>query len=93
MSKEIMITGGSGFIGTNLCQKLVQNNEIIIFDNFVRNAITYTDLENHKNIKIIKGDIRDKQIVKEVTREMSIVIHLAAIAGVSQYYNNPQGKK
>ena len=87
--KKILVTGGSGFIGTNLCQKLVQNNQITIFDNFLRNAITYTELEKHKNIKIIKGDIRDKQIVKEVTREMSIVIHLAAIAGVSEYYNNP----
>lgn len=88
--KNIFISGGMGFIGSNLCKRLVKNNKLTIFDNGLRNALKFTDFKNHKNIKIIEGDILDFESVCEaMSDDVDIVVHMAAIAGVSNYYNYP----
>ena len=51
--KKIFLTGGAGFIGSTLCSRLVDNNEVIIFDNGHRDAMQYTTLAAHKNVKFI----------------------------------------
>ncbi|MDD5687999.1 MAG: NAD-dependent epimerase/dehydratase family protein [Elusimicrobia bacterium] len=89
--KKIFITGGYGFIGSSLCQRIVQNNELIIYDNERRNALKYTDLQSHPNIITINGDILDKSFLSESMHKHKpdIIIHLAAMAGVSDYYSHP----
>jgi len=87
--KKIFITGGAGFIGSHLVEKLVSNNQIIIYDNFHRNALKFTNLLNHPNVKIIKGDILDQDKLNEAIDEVDIVIHLAAIAGVESVVVTP----
>ena len=88
-NKKILITGGAGFIGSHLAEALVQNNRVTIFDNLRRNALQYTDIQNHKNINIVKGDVLDKKNLEDTIKGQDYVVHLAAIAGVSSYYKNP----
>lgn len=90
-NKTILITGGAGFIGSHLCEKFVENNKIVVYDNFRRNALQYTAIQSHKNLTLIQGDILDGNKVQNIFRTYSIdcVLHLAAIAGVSSYYKNP----
>lgn len=91
----ILITGGAGFIGSNLAKVLVNKGyEVIIYDNFWRNALDFifSDSPNlYENLKIIKGDILDIRLLKEVLFKYRIeyVFHLAAIAGVDTVLANP----
>ncbi len=88
-AKRILLTGGAGFIGSQLTKRLVEKNRIVIFDSLHRNALRYTDLESHPNVTLVKGDILDKAGLLEATRGCDIVIHLAAIAGVDTVMGMP----
>ena len=87
--KTILITGGVGFIGSHLAQQLAQNNTVIVYDNYTRDAMQY--IEAHKNITIVKGDVLDSEAVKETMQKYkpTHVLHLAAIAGVQTVVSQP----
>jgi nucleoside-diphosphate-sugar epimerase len=87
--KKIFLTGGAGFIGTTLCARLVQDNEIVIFDNEHRNALRYTELTSHKNVRFVRGDVLDYPAVLQAMKGCQIVVHLAAIAGVDDVFHHP----
>ena len=80
--KRIFLTGGAGFIGVSLISKLIKDNEIIIYDNLRRDALTNTDLVKNKNLTLIKGDVLDSANLKKCIGDSNLVIHLAAIAGI-----------
>lgn len=98
--KTILITGSSGFIGSNLCRVLLeQYNDIKIIG--IDNMNDYYDvalkeyrlnqLQNYSNYTFIKGDISDKKLVDEVFDKYSpsVVVNLAAQAGVRYSITNP----
>ena len=89
LKKKICITGGAGFIGTHLAGRLIKDNIVFLFDNYRRDSLTGLEIENHPNCTIINGDITNKQEVSKAIQGVDIVIHLAAIAGVSSYYSIP----
>lgn len=90
-NKRIFITGGGGFIGSWLCHKLAKDNEIVVFDNSRRDALSKRNFDGDKNVKFISGDILDKEFIKRsILSGVDIVIHLAAIAGVTSYYKIPK---
>jgi len=91
MKKIVLVTGGAGFIGSHLCEKLIEKGHIVVcLDNFN----DYYDPEiKKKNIsslirqerfELIKGDILDSALLEKIFKENKIekIIHLAAIAGV-----------
>lgn len=80
--KKIFVTGGAGFIGTSLISKLYENNHITIFDNLTRNTLKSTKLLSHPNIKLVEGNILDKDLLKKEAENAQIFIHAAAIAGI-----------
>lgn len=82
INKKIFITGGAGFIGTALISRLIDNNDIVVYDTFQRNALRYTDFYDHPNITLIQGDVLDENNLKNSIKGSNIVIHLAAIAGI-----------
>lgn len=88
-NERILITGGAGFIGTSLTERLCEQNQIVVFDTLRRDALTQSGLTDNKNITLVKGDVRDREALKEAMKDCSVVIHLASIAGVDTVLNNP----
>lgn len=88
-NKRIFITGGAGFIGSTLIGKLVDDNEIIAYDNMDRDSLSHQKFANNKNLKLIKGNILDFNILKKAMNNAEIVIHAAAIAGIVNTVQNP----
>ena len=89
-NKKILLTGGAGFFGVHLSQYFIKNNnKVIIFDNFKRNAIKFTQLLDHPHLKIIKGDVLSRKDLLKVKDNYDYIIHMAAIAGVDQVINKP----
>jgi UDP-glucose 4-epimerase len=86
MSKKIFITGGAGFIGSHLADKLAETNDVCVFDNFYRGKKGNITSEK---IKIIKGDIRNFYDVKKAMKDHEIVYHLAAQPNVVGAVDNP----
>ena len=86
--KNILITGGTGFIGSNLAKSLLKNYNVKIYDNFSRRSLKNIK-KIPKQIKIIKGDIRDKDKFFKALKKIDIVIHLAYINGTRFFYSKP----
>lgn len=86
---RIVITGGAGFIGTSLAERLVEQNKVVIFDNFHRNALTGSQLENHANLHVIRGDVLDFKALQSACDGADYIIHMASIAGVDTVINHP----
>ena len=80
--KRICITGGAGFIGSHLVQRLIEANEVVVYDNLHRNALQFAHLDAHPNLTFIKGDVMDPEATRRAIDGCHIVIHCAAIAGV-----------
>jgi UDP-glucose 4-epimerase len=86
---RVFITGGAGFIGSTLASRLVEDNEITIFDNFARDALSSTDLHSHPNLRIVRGDILDLPTVTDAMVGHTHVVHCAAIAGIDTVVLSP----
>jgi nucleoside-diphosphate-sugar epimerase len=87
--KRIFVTGGAGFIGTTMIEKLVEANEIVALDNLHRDALSSTPLASHPNLRFVKGDVLDLELVKELSRGATHIVHCAAIAGVDTVIASP----
>jgi len=79
--KSCFITGGAGFIGSHLCERLVESNTVTVYGTGSRNALKQTPLLDHPNLTFIEGDVLDADGVKRSIDGAQIVIHCAAIAG------------
>jgi UDP-glucose 4-epimerase len=88
-NKKIFITGGAGFISSTLIGKLVDENEITVYDNFNRNALQHTHYGNHPNIRIIKGDVLDIDNLKKGSKDAQLFIHAAGVAGIDNTVKDP----
>jgi len=88
-NKTIFITGGAGFIANTIIRRLVDNNKIIVYDNFHRDTLTGSDLNNHPNISVVRGDVLDLPALTTAMRGADIVIHAAGIAGIDTVIKNP----
>jgi nucleoside-diphosphate-sugar epimerase len=80
--KRILITGGAGFIGSHLVERLLDANDIVVFDNLHRNALQFAHLDGHRHLRFVKGDVLEYAEVRKAIEGCQIVIHCAAIAGV-----------
>jgi nucleoside-diphosphate-sugar epimerase len=87
--KRILVTGGAGFIGTTLARRLVDGNEIVAVDNLHRDALSGSDLAEHPNLTFVQGDVLDAELVTELARGATHVVHCAAIAGVDTVLESP----
>ena len=89
MSK-ILITGGAGFIGTHLAERLCAKAKLTLLDNLRRNSLAHVpELKEHRNVTFVNGDVLDRKSLEKAVAGVEAVVHLAAIAGVSSYYERP----
>ncbi|HZW39116.1 MAG TPA: SDR family oxidoreductase [Ignavibacteriaceae bacterium] len=89
--KRILVTGGAGFIGSNLCEKLLElNNTVICLDNFSTGKLENIEsfLEN-KNFKLIEADIRNLDECMLACKDVDYVLHHAALGSVPRSINDP----
>jgi len=86
---QIVITGGAGFIGSSIAQRLVDHNRVTLFDNLHRNALKGSPLLEHPNLRLVTGDVLDAQALSPVVADADVVIHMASIAGVDTVMKNP----
>lgn len=87
--KNIFITGGAGFIGSTLIGKLIENNKIIVFDDFRRDALTKKPYAGHPNLNIVKGDVLKLESIVGAIQGSQIVVHCAGIAGIDTVIKKP----
>ena len=85
-----VITGGAGFIGSHIAERLAGSADLVLFDSLRRNSLASTELASLPNVELVEGDIRDREAVADVVHGADGVMHLAAIAGVSSYYREPE---
>ncbi len=83
---KIVITGGAGFIGSNLAEELSKDNEIIVLDDlFAGKLSNIRDLD----IKFVEGSITNLDLLQKLFKDVEYVFHQAAIASVPRSINDP----
>ena len=88
-NKSLLITGGTGFIGSALTRSLVDKGyKVTIFDNNSRGTLKNV-IKIKNKIKMIKGDIRNYNQVKKAFSNIDAVIHLAYVNGTKYFYSKP----
>jgi nucleoside-diphosphate-sugar epimerase len=86
---RVLLTGGAGFIGSHLTERLVDDNEIVILDTLRRNALALANLEEHPRVNLRIGDVTDAEAVAAAMDGCDAVIHLASVAGVDTVIRDP----
>ena len=91
---KFLVTGGSGFVGSHLCERLVNDgHEVIALDDFSTGRELNLDaLSESKNFTKISGSILDLSELKALVSGVDYVFHLAAAVGVFNIVNNPLEK-
>ncbi len=87
-NKNVLITGGLGFIGSHIANELLKDNKVVILDNLSSGTINNLEDPNNKNLKIIKEDICNTNL-DELTSDIDYIFHLAAMASVPLSIDKP----
>lgn len=85
--EKILITGGAGFVGSHITSRLMDKCKITLFDNLRRNSISSMALA--KNVQLIKGDVLDSANLEKAVRDVDVIFHLAAVAGINTVTKSP----
>lgn len=88
---KVLVTGGAGFIGSHLVERLVEEGlDVTVLDNLSTGKIENLGCLNNGTIRFIKGDIRDRDTVEEALKGVKAALHLAAVSSVPYSVENPQ---
>ncbi|WP_243636387.1 SDR family oxidoreductase [Flavobacterium aquariorum] len=89
--KKVLITGGAGFIGSNLCEYFLSKEyKVVCLDNFATgHRHNLKDFVNNDNFSLIEGDIRNLEICQEAVEGVDYVLHQAALGSVPRSINDP----
>ncbi|MBL77296.1 MAG: NAD-dependent dehydratase [Chloroflexi bacterium] len=86
--KRVLVTGGAGFIGSEVILQLLQKKALVtVLDNFSSGKRKY--LPKSKQLKIIKGDIRDEKITAKAVKDQEVIINLAALPFIPDSFFHP----
>ena len=90
-NKNVLVTGGAGFIGSNLVEKLLQqNNKVVCLDNFATGKKeNIQQFIGSNNFNLIEGDIRDIETCQQACKDIDIVLHQAALGSVPRSIKDP----
>ena len=86
---RVLITGGAGFIGSHLADALIaRGDQVVALDNFSTGSAANIK-HITKNLEIIDGDIRNTELINETTKDVDLVLHMAAALGVNTILESP----
>ncbi len=89
-NKKVVVTGGAGFIGSNLSGELSMDNEISIIDNFLTGKKeNILELIEKDNVKLIEGSITDLDFLQKAFKNIDYVFHQAAVPSVPRSVEDP----
>ena len=88
-NKNILITGGAGFIGSHIADELMENNNITIVDNLSTGNMKNLKTPEHENLTFVEADIRNTDL-DELTSDIDYIFHLAAMASVPLSVEKPE---
>jgi UDP-glucose 4-epimerase len=88
-NKNIFLTGGAGFIGSTLIERLIDDNKVTVYDSFRRDSLSSKPYCSHPNLRIVKGDVLDYAALKSAMDGANYVVHCAAIAGIDTVIKRP----
>ena len=88
---KALITGGAGFIGSHLAERLLgDGDEVVIIDNLSTGRLENIEaVKQHGKLEFVRGDIRDEALVQLLTSRCDVVFHLAAAVGVQLIADDP----
>jgi UDP-glucose 4-epimerase len=88
---RVFVTGGGGFVGSRLAMRLVDKNQVAIYDNFSRDALSSSGILDHSNLRVIAGDVRDHDALASAVANFAPthIVHGAAIAGIDTVVERP----
>lgn len=91
MTKDntFLVTGGAGFLGSHLVERLLHDNNVICFDNEFRGSFANLAKLKSDNLQIIRGDINNLQDWNQIKGNIDGIFHLAAINGTRFFYEIP----
>lgn len=88
INMKILITGGAGFIGSNLAKRLVNDgHEVVVLDSLLRG--NKLDKDTFAKVHFIKGDVRDLDLMITASKNCDLIFHFAAVLGVDIVADNP----
>lgn len=87
--QRIFVTGGAGFIGTQLIGRLIDDNEVVVYDTFSRDALTGAPFSGHPNLRTVTADVLDRDALREAMAGSQYVVHCAGIAGIDTVIRSP----
>ena len=89
-NKKILITGGAGFIGSNLCGYFLEHNEVVCLDDFsTGHRHNIEQFLSNPNFTLIEGDIRNLETCEKAVLGIDFVLHQAALGSVPRSINDP----
>ena len=89
--KNILVTGGAGYVGSVLVPVLLQNgHKVTVIDNFLYKQPSLASVISNKNFSLVYGDVRDKELMSKHISVADIIIPLAAIVGAPACLKDPQ---
>lgn len=88
---RVLVTGGAGFIGSHLCERLIKDgHEVVALDNFsTGSSLNLDKLRDTKAFTLVEGSILDAPLLENLIGGVEFIFHLAAAVGVFNIVNNP----
>lgn len=89
---KVLVTGGAGFIGSHLVDRLVDAScQVIVLDNLSTGKLENIahHLTPNGKVRLVKADIRNVELVNQLVKDCQVVFHEAAVVGVKRYVENP----
>lgn len=91
---KILVTGAAGYLGSVLVSPIAKKEfEVISLDNFMYNQTSLLDSCHYKKLKIVRGDVRDKNLIKNLIKDADVIFPLACLTGAPLCERKPSEAK
>ncbi len=90
--KKVLVTGGAGYLGSTMVPELLKNGfQVTVLDNFMYQQTSLLEVCHDKNLTIVRGDARDKELVQKLLKDKDIILPLACYTGAPLCKKDPVG--